>query len=191
MKSTGERIKTLLKEEKMTQKQLAELSGVTESALSHYIKGDRIPSGVVSANIAQLDIYGFPDHTSESGTINSVTIKAYLKYILKGTCTNNATFNPAVKISSTVYASGEQNLTSSTALYSYAWTTNPATSAAWSWTEIDALLAGDYLKNGWVNKDNKRSPFKYQLWVEVDYGAGGGSLPLNLFRKPFRHMLIR
>lgn len=46
MKSTGERIKTLLKEEKMTQKQLAELSGVTESALSHYIKGDRIPSGV-------------------------------------------------------------------------------------------------------------------------------------------------
>ena len=30
MKSTEERIKTLLKEEKMTQKQLAELSGVTE-----------------------------------------------------------------------------------------------------------------------------------------------------------------
>ena len=52
MKSTGERIKTLLKEEKMTQKQLAELSGVTESALSHYIKGDRIPSGVVSENVA-------------------------------------------------------------------------------------------------------------------------------------------
>lgn len=36
----------------MTQKQLAELSGVTESALSHYIKGDRIPSGVVSENVA-------------------------------------------------------------------------------------------------------------------------------------------
>lgn len=52
MKSTGERIKTLLKEKKMTQKQLAELSGVTESALSHYIKGDRIPSGVESVNVA-------------------------------------------------------------------------------------------------------------------------------------------
>lgn len=36
----------------MTQKQLAELSGVTESALSHYIKGDRIPSGVTSVNVA-------------------------------------------------------------------------------------------------------------------------------------------
>lgn len=54
MKSTGERIKALLKEKKITQKQLAELSGVTKSALSHYIKGDRIPSGVVSANIAYV-----------------------------------------------------------------------------------------------------------------------------------------
>ena len=52
MKSTGEHIKALLKEKKMTQKQLAELSGVTESALSHYIKGDRIPSGVISVNVA-------------------------------------------------------------------------------------------------------------------------------------------
>lgn len=52
MKNTGERIKALLNEKKMTQIQLAELSGVTESALSHYIKGDCIPSGVVSANIA-------------------------------------------------------------------------------------------------------------------------------------------
>lgn len=36
----------------MTQKQLAELSGVTESALSHYIKGNRIPSGVTIVNVA-------------------------------------------------------------------------------------------------------------------------------------------
>lgn len=46
MKSTGERIKALLNEKKMTQRQLAELSGVTESAILHYIKGDGIPSGV-------------------------------------------------------------------------------------------------------------------------------------------------
>ena len=52
MKSTGEHIKALLKEKKMTQKQLAELSGVTESALSHYIKGNRILSSVTSVNVA-------------------------------------------------------------------------------------------------------------------------------------------
>ena len=33
MKSTGERIKALLNEKKMTQRQLAELSGATESAI--------------------------------------------------------------------------------------------------------------------------------------------------------------
>lgn len=65
MKSTGERIKTLLKEKKMTQKQLAELSGVTESAISHYIKGDRIPSGVASVNIAY----------ALSTTVNYISVK--------------------------------------------------------------------------------------------------------------------
>lgn len=36
----------------LSKRQATKLTGVTESALSHYIKGDRIPSGVVSANIA-------------------------------------------------------------------------------------------------------------------------------------------
>ena len=54
MKSIGERIKALLNEKKMTQRQLAELSGVTESAISHYIKGDRIPSGVKTGKSLQI-----------------------------------------------------------------------------------------------------------------------------------------
>lgn len=49
---TGERISALLKEKHMTQKKLAERLNITESALSHYINGDRIPSGDVLANIA-------------------------------------------------------------------------------------------------------------------------------------------
>ena len=168
---------------------------------SHYVLIDEVTKdeadyinliGLSEGN-AITDIYGFPDHTTESGTINSVTIKAYCKYVLTGTCTNNATFNPAVKIGSTVYYGGAQNLTNTTALYSYTWTTNPATTSAWSWTEIDALLAGDALKNGYTDKDNWRRPYNYQLWVEVDYTAGGGrkSLLNSLLRKPFRHMLIR
>lgn len=128
----------------------------------------------VSGNAQVRDYYGFPDHTSESGTINSVTVKAYAKYILTGSSSVEATIAPFVVIGSTVYAGTQQNLTSSTALYSKQWTTNPATSAAWSWTEIDALVAGDYLKQGYVSKDNSRGAYKYQLWVEVDYTAGGG-----------------
>ena len=52
MDNAGIRIRALLKEKNMTQKQLAKLTGVTESALSHYVKGDRIPSGDALANIA-------------------------------------------------------------------------------------------------------------------------------------------
>lgn len=48
----GDRISALLKERNMTQKELSQRACVTESAMSHYIKGDRVPSGDVLANIA-------------------------------------------------------------------------------------------------------------------------------------------
>ena len=56
------------------------------------------------------------------------------------------------------------------------WTTNPGTSAAWGsdWSVIDALLAGDSLTSHSVDKSNYKSAFCYQLWVEVDWTAGGG-----------------
>ena len=53
MESAGTRISTLLKEKNMTQKQLAKLTGVTESALSHYVKGDRTPRSDVLSRIAK------------------------------------------------------------------------------------------------------------------------------------------
>jgi hypothetical protein len=130
-----------------------------------------------NSTTAQTDIYSFPNHSSESGTINSVTVKLKAKYVLAGTCAGDVYLAPSVKIGSTVYNSSDQTVTSSTAEYSYAWTTNPATTAAWSWTEIDALLAGDILKGrsgaSWA-KDNK-APRCFQLWVEVTYGEEGGS----------------
>ena len=46
------RLEELLKSRKMTQKELAVKSGVTEAAMSHYIKGDRAPRSAVLARIA-------------------------------------------------------------------------------------------------------------------------------------------
>ena len=46
------RLEHLLIEQHMTQKKLAEKAQVTESAMSHYIKGDRIPRSSVLARIA-------------------------------------------------------------------------------------------------------------------------------------------
>ena len=46
------RLEELLRARKMTQKELAAKSGVTEAAMSHYIKGDRTPRSAVLARIA-------------------------------------------------------------------------------------------------------------------------------------------
>ena len=46
-------IAKLLSEQNMTQKELAQLTGMTESTISHYMKGDRVPRGVNLVKIAK------------------------------------------------------------------------------------------------------------------------------------------
>lgn len=47
------RIKEMLKKKDISQKKLAEMTGITESAISHYIKGDRVPRGANLIKIAK------------------------------------------------------------------------------------------------------------------------------------------
>lgn len=49
---TGQRIRTLLKNSGMSQRELAERVGATESAVSKYVSGEREPRAEVLANIA-------------------------------------------------------------------------------------------------------------------------------------------
>lgn len=46
------RMSELLCERNMTQRDLASVAGITESAVSHYMKGDRVPRGVNLAKVA-------------------------------------------------------------------------------------------------------------------------------------------
>ena len=48
----SKRIVELLKEKNMSQKELSEKADITESALSHYIKGDRTPRSDTLSSIA-------------------------------------------------------------------------------------------------------------------------------------------
>ena len=48
----GERLLALLHEQHLNQKLLAQKVGVTEAALSHYIKGDRVPRSTILSRIA-------------------------------------------------------------------------------------------------------------------------------------------
>lgn len=52
-RSVTNNISKLLLQQKMTQKELAQVSGITESAISHYVKGDRVPRGVNLMKIAR------------------------------------------------------------------------------------------------------------------------------------------
>ena len=49
----NERLATLLKKSGLTQKELAQKANVTESSMSHYLKGDRHPRASVVARIAE------------------------------------------------------------------------------------------------------------------------------------------
>jgi len=48
----GKRISELLSQKGMTQKELSRITGTTEAAISHYIKGDRTPRASVLNKIA-------------------------------------------------------------------------------------------------------------------------------------------
>lgn len=50
----NERIAELLKAKSMTQRELAIKVGVTDAAMSHYIKGDRVPRAAVMMQIANV-----------------------------------------------------------------------------------------------------------------------------------------
>lgn len=53
-KEIGTRIARLLKEQNMTQKELAQRVGATEAAISKYVKGEREPRAEILANIATV-----------------------------------------------------------------------------------------------------------------------------------------
>jgi len=52
MGSFGKRMKNLLDQQNMSQKELADKTGCTEAAISRYINGDRVPRAVVMNEIA-------------------------------------------------------------------------------------------------------------------------------------------
>lgn len=52
MEKMGDRIQKLMKENEYTQKDLASMVGVTESAMSRYIKNEREPKAEIISNLA-------------------------------------------------------------------------------------------------------------------------------------------
>src|SRR4030043_35807 len=109
------------------------------SPTTHYDKVDEAVldtgDGVYSYNDPSyiIDRYTLVDHTAESGAISNVTIKAV--------CQGTGYVKLGVKIGARDYGLTQQALTGSPVTYSQSFDTNPATSVAWTWSDIDALIA--------------------------------------------------
>jgi len=120
----------------------------------------------VEASSYKRDLYSLPDHTTESGTINS--IKIYFR--CHSDDVTHCRAKPSLKSDSTVTDGTEITPTQGVwTTYSETWTTNPADSAAWEWADIDALQIGVSL---YGYADDGKGSFCTQVYVVVDYTMG-------------------
>ncbi len=77
----NERLAMLLQRKSMTQKELAEKAGVTEAAMSHYLKGDRTPRATVIARIADA-LETTVDYLMGGNEIDSIREISYAKRLI-------------------------------------------------------------------------------------------------------------
>ena len=116
------------------------------------------------------DLYNITDHSVGSGTINYITVYARCKATGAPT---QASLKIAIKAGQGTGApdtdseSGPITVTTSYASYSEQWNTNPKTSAAWTWDEIDALQIGVKVRRA-ANGVYTRCT---QVYVVVNYDA--------------------
>jgi hypothetical protein len=87
--------------------------------------------------IYYADMYNLPNHTSESGIINSVSIT------WRGNASSSNRFKPRIMPSTNpLYGTEVQSGNGTFQNFTQVWTTNPETGIAWTWATIDALQVG-------------------------------------------------
>jgi hypothetical protein len=140
-------------------------------AVANYLNVDEIVSDEDSTvletvfntpNVWHKDAYNIPNHTTETGTINSVTVWARCK--ATGGSSDICKTRVATYIGGTLTVGTAFNLSHSYADYSTTWITRPA-GGAWTWADIDNLEIGVEL---WTNAMG--NPCRVtQVWCVVNY----------------------
>lgn len=100
------------------------------------------------------DTYELQNHTTETGSINSVTVYANSAYTVTG-----GYIRLVLSIGGVLFQSSDTPVTSGWKYYSNTWASNPSTGVGWTWADIDSLQAGIY------NYTAKTS----QVYVVVNY----------------------
>ena len=137
-----------------------------------YVNVDEVTKNEADYNFGfnghSYGLFGYPNHTIESGTINKITLKGYYKRGDNGLNTGRCKF--AIKIGTTIYYGSVIDPTTSTTLQSWEMSVNPANDEAWgsNWDVIDDLIAGDSLYGVYASSYVR----SFQYWAEVDYTEG-------------------
>jgi hypothetical protein len=100
-------------------------------------------SGSSADGVWRTDTYNLQNHTSETGTILSVTY--YYRWLQMDGSTNQGRY--IIRTHSTDYNGATVTLPTSWTTYNTTFTTNPYISTAWTWNEIDTLEIGVGLRN--------------------------------------------
>lgn len=146
------------------------------NSTSHYDKVDEASPDdattfvYTTSTSYQADTYAFANPT-ETGIIDSITVYFRSATYWAGTGYAKA----AIYVGSTLYYGSEETLSSTWATFSKTWTTNPGTSAAWTWSDLNALEIGVALKYA-----SGGAADCTQVYVVITYHAAGGSYAVAL-----------
>jgi hypothetical protein len=131
------------------------------------VTADEGTTYVASANSQtySTDLYNIPDVTASGrGKINSVTV--YFRARAEATPSQVSAYT-RIKTNAVAYDGTAVTLLTTYADYSTSYTTNPQTTAEWTWLEINNLQIGVGLRRA---KGGSLS-LATQVWVVVDYTA--------------------
>ncbi len=112
------------------------------------------------------DLYALTNIGAATGTISNITI--YVRAICPDGDPTAASVKICLKTGGTAYESAEKTITGSLAYYSNAWTTNPKTSVAWTWSDIGSLQIGVSLKQSLIDAVGYET-YCSQVYVIVTY----------------------
>ena len=140
-----------------------------------YIQNNNTTSPVILGyNPADVD----PPGEDPSGTI-TVTVKVRAKRSASGSTRNIA---GVIRIDGVDYESNTSSIGTSYSLYSFAWTTNPKTGAAWTWNEIKGIAGSGNLQSFGVkaaaNYTSAPYPRVTQVYLDVSVTIPSGG-PYN------------
>lgn len=124
------------------------------------VADDAVSQVSENSNSWVLDQYALTDPAGSSCSIVSVTV--YCRAMRDHT---QGSIQPAVHTLGSDYYGNSLALTNSWANYSYTWTANPSTGAAWTWSNINSLEAGARIRGQNMNFSARLT----QVWVVVKY----------------------